>query len=367
MTIHSISVKFLANKRSLPPHLDIAQRRSTEFLHHQGDTTVPNSVLRKLVLHSATALACAAVAGQAAASQFPDKDRPIRLIVPFTEGSSFDAGARAYAQAMAEDLGANVIVENRPGADGVIGVSAAKNAAPDGYTVLFTSLSTQVVNPHIFKKLAYDPINDFIPLVGTMKTTLVMAVGPSFPQGTAADFLESAKKNPGKHTYASYTATTKMAGQMVAKAAGADYLNIPYKSLNDAMSNMMGGLVDMIAADMPSIQPFFSKGVRPLAVLAPQRLAAYPDIPTLAEFGYSEVDIAGWFAAYVPKNTPAEVADVLTQSIRKAAQSKYVKDFVTTFGIETFPLEGDELAAYQKSELEKWGKAVKEAGLQGTL
>lgn len=325
-----------------------------------------SSIFRRAV-PALAALAFSAFCAQAGAAPFPNKDRPVRLIVPFTAGSSFDAGARAYAQALSEDLGANVVVENRPGADGVIGVSAAKTAAPDGYTILFTSLSTQVVNPHIFKKLAYDPINDFIPLIGTMKTTLVMAVGPSFPQGTAADFLEAARKNPGKHTYASYTATTKMAGQMLAKAADVDYLNIPYKSLNDAMSNMLGGLVDMIAADMPSIQPFFSKGVRPLAVLAPARLSAYPDIPTVAEYGLADVDIAGWFAAYVPKGTPADVTQILTDSLRKAASSKYVRDFVATFGIETCPLEGEALSTYQKAELEKWGKAVKEAGLYGTL
>jgi len=337
-----------------------------EFHTNQGDIAMSNTLVRKLALPVA-ALALSALPFYSGATSFPDKDRPIRLIVPFTAGSSFDAGARAYAQAMSENLGANVIVENRPGADGVIGVTAAKNAAPDGYTILFTSLSTQVVNPHIFKKLAYDPIGDFTPLMGTMKTTLVMAVGPSFPQGTGADFLESAKQNPGKHTYASYTATTKMAGQMVAKAAGADYLNIPYKSLNDAMSNMIGGLVDMIAADMPSIQPFFSRGVRPLAVLAPQRLSSYPDIPTLAELGYEGVDIAGWFAAYVPTGTPADVAQKLTESIRQAAQSTPVRSFVTTFGIETFALEGQALVDYQNAELQKWGTAVKDAGLYGTL
>ena len=204
-------------------------------------------------------------------------------------------------------------------------------------TILFTSLSTQVVNPHIFKKLAYDPINDFIPLIGDHENDPGHGGGAVVPAGHGGRFSRGGPQNPGKHTYASYTATTKMAGQMVAKAAGVDYLNIPYKSLNDAMSNMLGGLVDMIAADMPSIQPFFSKGVRPLAVLAPARLSAYPDIPTLAEYGLADVDIAGWFAAYVPKGTPADVTQILTDSLRKAAKSKYVRDFVATFGIETFP------------------------------
>lgn len=312
-------------------------------------------------------LAFASVPAYASNGQFPDKAKPIKLVVPFTAGSSFDAGARAYAHAMSENLGANVIVENRPGAEGVIGVSAVKSAKPDGYTILFTSLSTQVVNPHIFKKLSYDPINDFIPLAGTMKTTLVMAVGPSFPTGTATDFLGAVKKAPGKYTYASYTATTKMAGQMVAKAAGVEYLNLPYKSLSDAMSNIVGGMVDMIVADMPSIQPFFSKGVRPLAVLAPQRLDTFPEVPTIAEYGFADLDIVGWFASYVPKDTPPEIVQRLTDSITQASNSKQVKDFVDTFGIETFSLKGKDLSAYQKSELEKWGKAVKDAGLYGTL
>ena len=141
-------------------------------------------------------LAFSAFCAHAGAEPFPNKDRPVRLIVPFTAGSSFDAGARAYAQALSEDLGANVVVENRPGADGVIGVSAAKTAAPDGYTILFTSLSTQVVNPHIFKKLAYDPINDFIPLIGTMKTTLVMAGGAVVPAGHGGRFSRGGPQEP---------------------------------------------------------------------------------------------------------------------------------------------------------------------------
>ena len=323
---------------------------------------------RRTVLKGAAALGTMlGLPSVALAQAFPDKSKPIKGIAPYAPGSTVDTLARAYAQAMTEVLGAHVVIENRPGAEGVIGLQAAKTAAADGYTILFTSISTQAVNPHLFKQLTYDPLKDFTALGGTMQSILLMNTGTSIKFKTAREFIEAAKINPGKYTYASISATTRLGGEVFAKAAGVKLLNVPYKNFSDLTSDLISGRVDLLFADQPAVGPFYSQGVRSLAACSTKRPAALPDVPTLEEQGVPGVDIVGWHGAYVPANTPAAVVATLRDALKKAAASKYVKDYHKTFGTEPLDLLGEDFAAFQRAEYEKWGKAVREAGMAGTL
>lgn len=301
------------------------------------------------------------------AQSFPDKSKPIKGIVAYAAGSTADTLGRAYAQAMSESLGAQVVIENRPGAEGVIGIQAAKTAPADGYTMLFTSLSSQVVNPHLFKQLTYDPLKDFIPLAGTMKSVLLVTAGTSTKFANAKEFVESAKANPGKYTMASISATTRLAGEMFAKAAGIKLRNIPYKSFSDLTSDLLSGRVDLFFGDYPAVAPYVQQGMRPLAALSKTRTAGLPDLPTLKEQGIGELEVLGWHGAYVPANTPPAVVATLREAVQKAATSKYVQSYLKNFALEPLDLAGDAFAAFQRAEYDKWGAAVREAGLAGTL
>lgn len=299
---------------------------------------------------------------------FPNPSSPVKFIVPSPPGSTTDGIARVYANALGDALRTTVIVDNRAGGQGVIGIQAAKNAPPDGYTVLFTSLSTQVLNPHLFKKLPYDPINDFIPVSGTMKASLILNVGPSLAHvKTAAEFSNLAKASPGKYTVASMSAMTRLGGDLFAKTAGLDLLQVTYKNISDLTADLLSGRVDMFIADLPVIRPFYQRGVRPLAVASPRRLAAFPDVATFSEQGMPGLDITGWSAAFVPARTPASVVEKLREGLIVAQRSQGVQDYFKTFGSESLELSGGELAVYQKEELAKWGKAIKDANLAGTL
>ena len=301
--------------------------------------------------------------GQAA---FPDKSKTIRGIVPLAAGSTVDVLARIYAQQMGEILGMNFIIENRPGGEFLIGIQAVKSAPADGYTVLFSSISSQVVNPHLFKQLPYDPLKDFIPLGGTMKTPLVMIAGPEFPLKTVKDVVAAAKRDPEKYSYGSVSATTRVAGAMFAQAAGIKLLNVPYKNFGDMISDTLANRINFFFADGAALLPYQSKGMRGLAVCAKSRSSSFPDVPTLTEEGIP-LEIVGYQSAYVAAGTPPAAVAVLRDALKKAEGSKPVKDFIASTGNEVMNLHGEPFAAYERSEYERWGRAVRDAGLAGTL
>lgn len=323
---------------------------------------------RRNVIASAAALGAALgiPALAFAQSTFPDKSKVIKGITPSPAGSTVDTLARAYAQAMSEILGANVVIDNRPGAEGVIGIQAAKSAPADGYTIMFTSVSTQSVNPHLFKQLTYDPIKDFTPLGGTMKVPFMMIAGPNFPFKNVKDFVVAAKAAPGKYSYASVSSTTRLAGEMFAQAAGVKLLNIPYKSFADLISDTLANRVNFFFADGAAMVPYAAQGMRGVAACTKTPIAKFPDMPLMANEGVP-FQLEGWHAAYAPANTPAAVLTVLRDALRKAEGSKVVKDYLTSGGNEPMNLIGEDFARFEKAEYDKWGKAVRDAGLAGTL
>ena len=214
--------------------------------------------------------------GAFAQAAFPDKSKTIRAIVPFSAGSTVDALARVYAQQMGEMLGTNFIVDNRAGAESVIGIQAFKALPADGYAVMFSSISTQLVNPHLFKQLTYDPFKDFMPLGGTMRTPLVMMAGPKFPFKNVKEFVAAAKATPEKYTYASISSTTRLSGAIFSSAAGIKLLNMPYKDFAAMISDVLESRVDVVFLDGAGLKANVSLGMRGLGCLLEDTLVELP-------------------------------------------------------------------------------------------
>ena len=299
----------------------------------------------------------------AAAQAYPDKSKPIRLVVPFNAGSSADAIGRALARGMTEVAGVNVVVENMPGAEAVLGARAVKQAAPDGYTLLLTTLSTHAVNPHMIPNLPYDAVKDFVPITGVSKGPLVVAVGPKFPFASAREFFDAARANPGKYTVGSASATTRLAGEMLAQAAGVQLLAVPYKSFGDLMTNMIAGDIHLMIIDIGTMNPFVASGIRPLLNVSGKRIPAYPNVPTAQEEGMPSYEVSVWTATYFPAKTPAGNVATMREMINGAMKTKYVTDVLASFSLEPMPLTGPAFDAFQRTEFEKWGSAVKAANL----
>lgn len=308
------------------------------------------------------ALGLALAAGAASAQSYPDKSKPIRVIIPSGAGTSIDVLARALARGMADVSGVNVVVDNRPGAEGAIGVQAVKNAAPDGYTMLLTSISTHAMNPHLYNQLPYDPVADFVPLAGVAKTALLMNVGASVNAKTVGEFIAAARANPGKYTFGNGTATTRLAGEMLQQMTGIKLLSVPYKNLAETMTDLSAGRVDVVFIDLLSAKPFYgANSVRPLAVTGPTRMAAMPNVPTMQEQGVAGYDLTGWFASYFPAKVAPEAASAMRDIVRKAVATKHVTDVLANFAMEPLELSGDQLATFQRSESEKWGRVIRAA------
>lgn len=303
--------------------------------------------------------------GTARAQQaYPDKDKPIKLLFPFPVGTSTDTLARAIARGMLDVAGVNVIVESKTGAEGIIGAAAAKAAPPDGYTFFVTSLSTQVLNPHMMANMmSYDPLNDFVPLTGVAMTPLMCNVAANSPYKTVQDLIKAAKDRPGKLNFGTASTFIRLVTESFIKAAGIEAYVVPYPKVNDGLISVIAGDLDMAFVDPSTSAPFYQKGLRPIATTAGSRMAAFPNVPTLKESGLTGFEAIGWFAAYTAAKTPPAVVAVLQDMLEKAMKTKYVADVYQTTGLQPLNLSGEALARFQKAEYDRWGAAVKAANL----
>jgi tripartite-type tricarboxylate transporter receptor subunit TctC len=302
----------------------------------------------------------------AMAQAYPDKSRALRVLVPFGAASSTDILARALAKGISDVAGLNVIVDNKAGAEGQIGMAAGKAAPPDGYTLVMTTSSTQVLNPHMIPNLAYDPVADFTPVAGIAKFALILNAGPSVTQPNLHELLKAARANPGKFSFGSGTATTRLAAELLQSVGGVKLLAVPYKSQTDAIVGLAGGQVDLVFMDLPGSSPHHKSGrVRPLAVTGTSRMTALPDVPTAQEEGLIGYEVTGWWAAYFPAKTPPAIVMAMRDIVEKALKTQSVKDALTTFALEPLPLSGEAFAAFQKSDSQRLGKLVREANQAG--
>lgn len=318
-------------------------------------------ILTRILAAAALSLA----ASPALAQAWPQ--RPISLIVPFAAGGGTDAFARPLAQQLDTQLGMRVIIDNRAGAGGNTGAAAAAKATPDGYT-FFVGATHHVIAPAMYTNLNYDLQKDFVPIGMVSQVPHVIVVHPQrVTAKTLPEFVAAVKASPGKLNYASAGAGTAhhLAGEMFKLLTGTNIVHVPYRGAGPAMQDLVAGQVDMAFDGLGSSAAQIQGGlIRALAVAAPQRVKAFPDIPTAAEAGVPGYEVATFYALWAPKGTPPEIVERMTKELRTALQSPLVKDAWARQGSDIPTLMGAEFGAFIASEIARWGKVVKDAGVK---
>ncbi|MBT9512551.1 MAG: tripartite tricarboxylate transporter substrate binding protein [Acidovorax sp.] len=319
---------------------------------------------RRALLTTAAVLALGALHAPAALAQaagaYPAK--PITFVVPFAAGSATDQLARALGQSITADTKQAVVIDNKAGASGMIAASAVAKAAADGYSVLITTNTTHAANEHLYKKLSYDPVKDFAPVTGLGKGGQVLVVNAGAPYKNVGELLAFAKKNPGKLSFGSGSSSSRMAGELLKQLAGVDILHVPYKSNPLAITDLLGGQIDLMITDTSTGVPQVKAGK--LGYSTQKRSTQLPDVPTIDEAGVKGYDMGYWFAAYVPAGTPAPVVARLNELLTAATKSAAAKSFFDNAGSEAWTTTPDELAKFQAAETQKWGKVIKAAGIE---
>ncbi len=291
--------------------------------------------------------------------------RPVRTICPFPAGDGTDTVTRIVAAKLADIWGRPVIVDNRPGAGGTIGVDLAARASPDGYTLLMGTIATHGINPSLYRKLPYDHIKDFAPisLIGT--TPNVLVVHPSAPAKSVGEFIAHARKNPGKINYGSagMGSSAHLSMELFKAMAGTDVVHVPYKGGAAALADLLGGNVQAMFGTLPLQLPHIKAGkVRALGVTTAKRNAQAPNVPTIAESGVPGYDVAFWFALFAPASTPTPILAKLNADVAHALHLPDTQRRLTDNGVDIKVSTADQLAAFVKSETTKWAKVVKDSG-----
>ncbi len=298
------------------------------------------------------------------ADGYPNK--PIKAIVPFAAGSATDQIGRAFAVKMAETLGQPVVIENRPGANGMIGADVVAKAPADGYTLLFGTNSTNAALKSLVKNLPYNQDTAFTPIGYFGSVPLIVAVNNDVPAKTLGGFVALAKADPGKMTFAYASTSQRVSSEILASVTGIKMTGISYKSGPNAMTDLIGGQVNMFTADFAVMLPQVQAGkVRGLAVTSLKRSPAIPELPTVNEsLGIKNYELIAFFAAFGPAGMPKDVVARLNKAINEAAKSKDLVDRFASLGFESQPGSPEMLDKKIKLETVKWAKAIKDAGME---
>jgi len=312
------------------------------------------------------ALAAATLVSLGAAAQtYPAK--PIRMIVGFAPGGGTDVVARVISQKLSEWYGQQVIVENRAGATGTIGADVVAKSAPDGYTLIMGHVNSHAIAPSMFKKLPYDALRDFAPVAYVGYVPNVLVVHPSVPAKSMKELIALAKAKPGGLNYASSGtgSTQHLAGEMFKQLAGVDIVHVPYKGSGQAIGDLLAGTVSMNFDTMPPVIDHIKGGrLRALAISTPRRIAQLPDVPTFAEEGMSGFDVTNWYGVMAPAGTPREIVNKLNADINKAMQVPEVRARLEQVGTQMREGSAADFENFQKAEVTKYAKLVKDAGIQ---
>jgi tripartite-type tricarboxylate transporter receptor subunit TctC len=302
--------------------------------------------------------------GLARAQAYPHK--PIRAIVPFAAGSATDQIGRAFATGLQEALGQPVIVENRAGANGMLGADSVAKAAADGYTLLIGTNSTNAALKSLVKQLPYDQDSAFAPVAYLGSVPLIVAVNVDVPARTLREFVELAQARPGRLSFASASASQQVSSEMLARRAGLQMIHVPYKNGPAAMTDLIGGQVTMFTADFAVMLPQVRSGkVRGLAVTSARRSAAIPELPTVNEaLGLQDYELIAYFAVFAPAGTPPDIVARLNQVLNAVAQSKALQDRFAAIGFAVEPGPPEALAQRTRLETAKWAKAIREAKIE---
>jgi tripartite-type tricarboxylate transporter receptor subunit TctC len=305
------------------------------------------------------------VSTSANAQSFPS--RPIRLIVPFPPGGGNDILARTVGHRLTELIGQQVVVDNRAGAGGVIGATLAAQAVPDGYTLFLGSVGNLAQNPALKANLAYDPVRDFAAVSLLATSAFILVVNPSVAAKSVQELIALAKASPGKLDYASSGAGSSlhMAMELFKSATGIDMLHVPYKGANAIMTDVISGRVHLVFSTMPPVLPHVKSGkLRALGVSTAKRAAAAPDVPTIAESGVSDFNVSNWQGITAPARTPRRIVLQLNEHLLATLKLPGMSDALAAQGLERAGGTAEEFAKLIKSELEKYMRVVKTAGIR---
>ncbi|MSQ71696.1 MAG: tripartite tricarboxylate transporter substrate binding protein [Betaproteobacteria bacterium] len=317
----------------------------------------------------AIAIAIAAVmlaashAGPAFAQTFPAK--PVRIVVPYGAGGSSDATARIVAAALTNVIGQPVVVENRPSATGIIGVEYVAKSAPDGYTLIFASASTHAVNPHVYRTVPYDAINGFTPISMVSASEMMISVNPGVPATNLRELIQFAQANPGRLNFGSNVGSVlHLAGELFNDMAKTKITHVPYKSSGQALTDLLGGQIQVMFDTIPSALPQVRAGkLRAIAVAMPQRSALLPDAPTAGEAGLKGYEVATWAMLEGPAGLPRDIVARLNSATIAAVRSRELQERFAQMGLTPLTSSPEEAAATLKADHARWGSVVRKLGL----
>ena len=318
--------------------------------------------LAAIALTSAIAVWSGSAPGQSA---YPTG--PVRIVVGWPPGQTTDIVARVVAEQLSREMGQQFVVENKPGAAGIIGTEFVKNAKPDGYTLSINSTGPMAINPGLYKQLPYDPVKDFAAVGMIVKVPIYLAVNKDVPANNFAEFVTYVKANPGKLAYGSggNGTTAQLATEMLKGLTGMDLNHIPYKGNPAAMTDLIGGRVIAMIDSAPSVIPRYKAGqIKVLGIAALSRSANEPDIPTIAEQGVPGFEAMTWIGLFAPAGTPRPIVDRLNAALNKAVLSPALSNTLEKSGAEPAQSTPDEFAATLKKEVASWGKVIRDADIK---
>jgi tripartite-type tricarboxylate transporter receptor subunit TctC len=327
-----------------------------------GETGDGGKMIHRLQCAALAALLTVCVSG-AWAQAYPTK--PIRLVVPFPAGGTTDILAREVGQRLSVTLAQPVVIDNRPGAAGNIGSELVAKSAPDGYTLLMCTVSTHAINPNLYAKMPFDHVKDFVPVILVAGVPNVLEVTPALPVNSVADLIKLAKEKPGQINFASSGSGTSihLSGELFKTMAGVDMTHVPYKGSAPAITDLMGGQVQVMFDNLPSsLQQIKAGKLRAIAVTSAKRAPALPDVPTIAESGLPGFEATSWFGIVAPAGTPPAIIARINADVNQWLQSSEAKEKLLAQGAAAAGGTPEQFAAHIRSETEKWAKVVKASG-----
>jgi tripartite-type tricarboxylate transporter receptor subunit TctC len=324
------------------------------------------AVLSSLSARAAIAAAAAILlTGAASAQTAAYPTRAITVVIPFAAGSGTDTTTRLIAAEVSKALGQNLVIDNKPGANGMLAATHVARAAPDGYTLMVSTNTPHSANPSLMKQLTYDPVKDFTAIARTGNLPFMLVVNPDVPAKSVQELTAHAKANPGKLTYASGSSAAIVMGATYARRAGLDLLHVPYKSSPPALADIIGGRVSMMFIDIPTGLPLVAAGkLRALAVTTKERSALLPDMPSMQEAGVPDFDITSWQAWFGPANMPKDVVTRLNAEVRKVIERPEIKKQLGERGMDAFSGTPEQLSKFVDEQLVIWTRLIKDAGIE---
>ncbi|WP_052195012.1 Bug family tripartite tricarboxylate transporter substrate binding protein [Aureimonas altamirensis] len=309
------------------------------------------------------ALVAAGAAPAAAQTEFPTQ--PVTMVVPFAAGGSTDLVARIVAQRMSQELGQQVLVDNRGGAGGMLGATAVAQAQPDGYTILMGTIATHALSASLYANPPFDPVADFAPVAWLVTVPNVLTVNPQFPAQNVEELIALLKEKPGEYAYASSGNGTPLhlSGELFKSMAGVDIIHVPYQGSGPALVDVIGGAVPISFDNLPSsTEPIRSGQLRALAVTTKERAPNFPDIPTMEEAGVPGYETNSWNALFAPAGTPPEVIARLNEAANTAIQDPEVQKRLAEVGAQIVGSTPEELGEHVKAEVDRWRPVVEASG-----